>query len=77
MSEGLAQGPYVAARVGFEPATLGTNLPLSDHAPAETLKAKIRMVVSHRCVPQLNKYILLLNYKARHIFTVDIKLDKG
>ena len=24
MSEGLAQGPYVAARVGFEPATLRT-----------------------------------------------------
>jgi len=23
-SEGLAQGPYVAARVGFEPATLRT-----------------------------------------------------
>ena len=22
MSEGLAQGPYVAARVGFEPATI-------------------------------------------------------
>jgi len=22
MSEGLAQGPYVVARVGFEPATL-------------------------------------------------------
>jgi len=30
MSEGLAQGPYVAARVGFEPATFrtqGTELP--------------------------------------------------
>src|SRR6218665_2498569 len=24
MSEGLAQDPYVAARVGFEPATFGT-----------------------------------------------------
>jgi len=24
MSEGLAQGPYVAAGVGFEPATLRT-----------------------------------------------------
>ena len=25
MSEGLAQGPYVAARVGFEPVTFGRN----------------------------------------------------
>ena len=24
MSKGLAQGPYMAARVGFEPATLRT-----------------------------------------------------
>jgi len=28
-SEGLAQGPYVSARAGFEPAT---NLPMSHHA---------------------------------------------
>ena len=36
MSEGLAQGPYMVARVGFEPATFWTqapNLPLSHHAP--------------------------------------------
>jgi len=32
-SEGLAQGPYVVARVGFEPVTLRTNLPMSYHAP--------------------------------------------
>ena len=37
-SEGLAQGPYVAARAGFEPTTLQTNLlqtnlPISHHAP--------------------------------------------
>ena len=25
MSEGLAQGPYMAARVGFEPATFRTH----------------------------------------------------
>ena len=34
-SEGLAQGPYVAARAGFEPMTLlrqATNLPMSHHA---------------------------------------------
>ena len=24
MSEGIAQGPYIAAKVGFEPATLQT-----------------------------------------------------
>jgi len=29
----LAQGPYVAARAGFEPATLRTNLPMSHYAP--------------------------------------------
>src|SRR6218665_1829844 len=32
-SEGLAQGPRVAARVGSEPSTLLTNLPMSHHAP--------------------------------------------
>ena len=34
-SEGLAQGPHLAARVGFEPATLGARHqtpPLSHHA---------------------------------------------
>jgi len=30
VSEGLAQGPYVAARAGFEPTT---NLPMSYHTP--------------------------------------------
>ena len=29
VSEGLAQGPYVMARAGFEPMTLQTNLPVS------------------------------------------------
>src|SRR6218665_3823865 len=36
VSEGLAQGPYVAARVGFEPATLrmqGTELNTEPHCP--------------------------------------------
>src|SRR6218665_1150808 len=36
MSEGLAQGPYVAAGVGFKPATLrqkAPNSPLSHHTP--------------------------------------------
>ena len=35
-SEGLPQGPYVAARAGFEPTTFGrkaTNLPMSHHTP--------------------------------------------
>jgi len=33
-SEGLAQGPYVAAKAGFKPATLQTsNLPMSYQAP--------------------------------------------
>src|SRR6218665_2061681 len=36
-SKGLSQGPYVAARAGFEPATfwkqLALNLSLSHHAP--------------------------------------------
>ena|SRR6218665_2383544 len=36
-SQGLAQGPYVAARSGFDPATLGEQkapkLPMSHHAP--------------------------------------------
>src|SRR6218665_2974244 len=32
-SEGLAQGPYVAARAGFEPTTLLTNLPMSHNTP--------------------------------------------
>jgi len=36
MSEGLVQGPYVAARVGFEPATF-SNLPLSLHAHHDTM----------------------------------------
>jgi|SRR6218665_2325767 len=31
-SEGFAQGPSVAARAGFEPATLRTNLSVSHHA---------------------------------------------
>jgi len=39
VSEGLAQGPYVAARVVFQPATLRTqgtpNLPLRHHVPQE------------------------------------------
>ena len=35
MSEGLAQGPYMAARMGFEPAALWTEgaVPTSHHAP--------------------------------------------
>jgi len=35
VSEGLAQGPYVAARVGFERPSgrKAPNLPLSHHAP--------------------------------------------
>ena len=40
MSEGLAQGPYVATRVGFEPATSGRkapNLQLSHHAPLASM----------------------------------------
>ena len=32
-SEGLAQGPYVAARVGFEPATLRTKGVKSTNTP--------------------------------------------
>jgi len=32
-SEGLAQGPYVAARVGFEPATLRTGTELTTEPP--------------------------------------------
>ena len=38
-SEGLAQGPYVAARVGVKPMTLRTKastLPMSHHAPQHT-----------------------------------------
>ena len=40
-NEGLAQGPYVAAGIGFEHATLcrkAPNLLLSHHAPPYTLK---------------------------------------
>ena len=36
MSDGFAQGPYMAARVEFEPSTLqtqGTGIPLSHHTP--------------------------------------------
>ena len=36
VSKGLAQGPYVTARAGFEPATLwkkALNLPMSNNAP--------------------------------------------
>ena len=32
VSEGLAQAPYVVARVGFEPTTLRSNLPMNHHA---------------------------------------------
>jgi len=35
-SDGLAQGPYVAARAEFEPVTFGrtaSNLPMSHHTP--------------------------------------------
>ena len=33
MSEGLAQGPHVAARVGFEPVTQGTELKTEPPCP--------------------------------------------
>src|SRR6218665_2573770 len=37
MSEGLAQGPHVAARVGFEPATLRTHgIELTTEPPCST-----------------------------------------
>ena len=35
-SDGLAQGPYIVARAGFEPATFrrkASNLPMSHHVP--------------------------------------------
>jgi len=38
VSEGLAQGPYVAAGVGFEPATLRTqDTELTNESPRPTL----------------------------------------
>ena len=38
VSEGLAQGPYVVARVGFEPATLQTqDTEPRQHAPQQLL----------------------------------------
>ena len=46
MSEGLAQGPYVTAGVGFEPATFwteGANLPLSHHAPQVIILKLLRL----------------------------------
>jgi len=43
VSEGLAQGPYVAAGVEFELATLRTpNLPLSHHASQTPYKELLK-----------------------------------
>jgi len=40
VSEGLVQGPYMVAGVGFEPAALkAPNLPLSHYAPYWTQQA--------------------------------------
>jgi len=39
MSEGLVQGPYMAARVGFEPASLQTQgIKLTTESPCPSLK---------------------------------------
>ena len=48
-SELLAQGPYVVARVGFEPATLqAPNLPLSHHAPRGDVSRSPMNELTHR-----------------------------
>jgi len=51
VSEGLAQGPYVAAGVGFESVTLqtqGTELKLSHHAPQSMhVIMVINIIINH------------------------------
>ena len=57
-SEGLAQGPYVAARVRFEPATLrmqGTE-PLNHHAPKFLPALCRRYSALHALMPSKTAY---------------------
>ena len=48
MSEGLAQGSYMAAKVGFEPATFrtqGTDLTTEPHNDTQDIKAEFKLVL--------------------------------
>ena len=47
-SEGLAQGPYMAARVGFEPATNRTKVTESNTEPPCPLAAKMQFSMNAR-----------------------------
>ena len=44
MNEGLAQGPCVVARVGFEPATLGTQGTEPTEPPRPTIEQSLQIV---------------------------------
>src|SRR6218665_592620 len=60
--EGLAQGPYVAARGGVEPTTFRTdNLHLTNHAP-------IMCICIYTCI-YIYKYICIYIFIYIHIYT--------
>ena len=56
VSQGLAQGPYVAARVEFEPATLwtqGTELTTEPPCPTPIEEKSVDVVIDGHCLTSL------------------------
>ena len=54
MSEELAQGPYVVARVGFEPATLRTQSTELTTEPLSPIHFCYKGLKMHKDTPKLN-----------------------
>ena len=82
VSQGLAQGPYVAARAGFEPATLRTRV---DESTSEPPRSNIQHdVIISSLVPQKCDLLWIKGIKLFHdvaffndkdLYTQDWKLN--
>ena len=57
MSEGLAQGPYVVARVGFEPATSGRKAPNLPQRPSAFMSEDIFLL-------QIKQNLMMMSHHA-------------